>query len=255
MNFDRELEFAQTLAREAAAIAWRCQAEGVSVELKSDASPVTLADKEIERRMARAIEERFPGDGILGEEGAALESSNGRRWILDPIDGTRDFIRGTGLWCHLIALETEGEVRLGVAHVPEQDRMFWATRGGGAFRNGSPLRVSAATRLAEAFVSLNQLERAGQAPYGERLQAWASQCWGFRALGGTVDALLVAQGTLDIWIEPRVAPWDLAAVQVILEEAGAVFRAFSGERTIHQGNAWACTPGLEKDVRAFLGLQ
>ena len=255
MSFERELEFAQTRAREAAAIAWRYQTQGLTVEDKPDASPVTLADQEIERRLARAIEERFPGDGILGEEGAALESRNGRRWILDPIDGTRDFIRGTPLWCHLIALEVDGEVQMGVAYVPVQDLMCWALRGGGAFRNGAPLRVSAKAKLSEALVSLNQLERAGRAPYAAGLLEWASQCWGFRALGGTVDALLLAAGSLDVWIEPKVAPWDLAATQVIIEEAGGVFRSFAGERTIYAGDAWACAPGLEGAVRAFLGLQ
>jgi histidinol phosphatase-like enzyme (inositol monophosphatase family) len=254
MPFDRELEFAQALAREAAAVAWRFQTEGVAVEAKADASPVTVADKEIERRLARAISERFPQDGILGEEGAASESRSGRRWILDPIDGTRDFIRGTPFWCHLLALEEEGEVRLGVAHVPALDLMCWATRGGGAFRNGSRIRVSGKTRLDEAFVSLNQLDRAGAMPYGGRLLEWAAGCWGFRALGGTVDALLLAQGSLDIWIEPRVAPWDLAAVQILVEESGGIFRCFAGERTIYGGNAWACTPGLEAEVRALLGL-
>lgn len=252
MAFEIELMLAMDAAHRAAELAQQHQERGFTPEHKSDSSPVTIADRECERLIASALENAFPLDGLLGEEGAAKESRSGRRWIIDPIDGTRDFIRGTPLWCVLIALEAAGEVQLGVAHVPGLGLTSWAIRGGGAFRDGSPLRVSEVTDPAQAFVSINGLDRTAAGPLWNRIGGFAAQSWGVRSLGGTPDALLLAQGALDAWIEPKVAPWDLAAVQVIIEEAGGVFRNFEGSRSIYAGSAWASTPGLEPVLRALL---
>jgi fructose-1,6-bisphosphatase/inositol monophosphatase family enzyme len=188
---------------------------------------------------------------LLGEEGGRKESKSGRRWIVDPIDGTRDFVRGNPLWSVLIGLEDAGEVVAGVVHLPLLNQTCWASRGGGAFRNDARMRVSAIDDPKLAVLSVNSLNRIGELSIAPRLIDWASQFWAFRCLGGTPDAIMLAAGELDAWIEPKVAPWDLAAVQVILEEAGAVFFTFNGARSIHEGNAIACTPGLENELREF----
>src|SRR5205814_5296150 len=122
-----------------------------------DASPVTVADREAEREIARALEEAFPEDGLLGEEGSAKDSRGGRRWIIDPIDGTRDFLRGNRAWSVLIGLEAEGEVVAGVSYFPALDEMFTATRGGGAFCNDAPIHASAITDPSQAVLSGNGL--------------------------------------------------------------------------------------------------
>ena len=254
MTFAREIEIARKAAEQAAKLALRHQAAGFIAEIKPDESPVTIADRECEALIANALENAFPDDGILGEEGSQKQSRSGRRWIIDPIDGTRDFVRGNFLWSVLIGLEQESEMVAGVVHLPMLRQTCWASRGGGAFRNDSRLRVSSIDDPSNAVLSVNSLNRIRDMAFSRGLIDWASRFWAYRCLGGTPDAIMVAAGEADVWIEPRVAAWDLAAVQVILEEAGAVFIDFSGERTIYGGNAVACTPGLEREVRAFLNL-
>lgn len=251
MGFGKEIEIARKAAVRAAGLALRHQAAGIRAESKPDDSPVTIADRECERLITGMLEEAFPDDGLLGEEGARKESKNGRRWIIDPIDGTRDFVRRNPLWSVLIGLEEHGEIAAGVVHLPLLSQTCWASRGGGAFRNDTRMRVSPIDDPQLAVLSVNSLNRIVEMPFAGRLIEWASQFWAVRSLGGTPDAMMLAAGELDAWIEPRVAAWDLAAVQVILEEAGAVFFAFNGTRSIHDGNAIACTPGLERGLRDF----
>jgi histidinol phosphatase-like enzyme (inositol monophosphatase family) len=249
MPYSQEIETARRAAALSAELALRYQKAGITAENKPDDSPVTIADKECEKLISKMLEEAFPGDGILGEEGSRKESKNGRRWIIDPIDGTRDFVRGNPLWSVLIALEKDGEVEAGVVHFPLMGNTCWGARGEGAYRNDARLRVSAIDKPENAVISLNSLNRVRNA--GALLTSYLSSFWAFRCLGGTPDAMMVAAGQMDAWVEPKVAPWDMAAAQVILEEAGAVFFAFSGKRSIYEGNCVACTPGLEASMRAF----
>ena len=255
MSFAREIEVARRAAAAAGEVALRRQSAGLKPVTKPDDSPVTEADRECERLIAAALEEAFPEDGILGEEGAQKPSRSGRRWIIDPIDGTRDFIRGLPLWCVMIAVEDHDEVKAGVVHLPPLGQTCWAARDSGAFRNGAALRASGTSDPSLAVLSLNGLNKISAQPHGSRVLEWASKFWAVRSLGGSLDAMLLAAGEADVWIEAgNVAPWDLAAPQVILEEAGAVFFDFSGKRTIHGGHAAACAPGLEQELRAFLDM-
>ena len=141
-QWDREIDTVEKTAREAGKVALRYWDKGITAETKPDNSPVTLADKECERTISRLIEEAFPEDGLLGEEGSAKTSRNGRRWIIDPIDGTRDFLRGNRVWAVLIGLEADGEVVAGASFFPAMDEMFTAAKGAGAFCNGSPIHAS-----------------------------------------------------------------------------------------------------------------
>jgi histidinol-phosphatase len=252
MTFGREIDVAKKAAEQAANLALTYQAAGIQQETKPDDSPVTIADRECERLISSMLEDAFPDDGILGEEGAHKASRSGRRWIIDPIDGTRDFVRGNFLWSVLIGLEQDSEVVAGVVHLPLLHHTCWAARGAGAFRNDVRLRVSSIADPAAAVLSVNSLNRIREMPFSRGLIDWASRFWAYRCLGGTPDAMLLAAGQVDVWIEPKVAAWDLAAVRVILEEAGAVFHDFSGARTIYGGSAVAYAPGLEQEVRAFL---
>src|SRR6266849_833299 len=141
-KWHRELDLAGVVAQQAGGIALRYWNTGLTAEAKSDASPVTIADRECEQAIAHALEQAFPEDGLLGEEGAAKNSRSGRRWIIDPIDGTRDFVRGNRAWAVLIGLEEAGEVVAGVSYLPAMDEMFLAARGEGAFLNGERIRPS-----------------------------------------------------------------------------------------------------------------
>ena len=142
MAYEVELRVARQAALAAGESALQHQRRGVTAESKADASPVTIADKESEKLIATALTQAFPDDGLLGEEGASATGHSGRRWIIDPIDGTRDFLRGNPLWGVLIGLEDRGEVVAGVAHFPGMSRTYWASRGGGAFHNGERIHCS-----------------------------------------------------------------------------------------------------------------
>ncbi|HEX5226994.1 MAG TPA: inositol monophosphatase family protein [Bryobacteraceae bacterium] len=238
-------------ARKAAEIALRYQA-GIVAETKPDQSPVTQADRECEQMIARMLSDAFPDDGILGEEGASAESRSGRRWIIDPIDGTRDYVRGNPLWANLIALEAEGDVVVGVVNLPMLRKLYNAQRGGGAFCNDLPIHASAKTLVAESVLCVNGYDKVPKSPFYGRLLDWMSRFWAVRGLGGAADAMMVASGQAEIWLEPSASPWDFAPLKIILEEAGARYHNVDGGSSIYAGNAIGCAPGLEAEVRRFL---
>ena len=261
MAFESEVEFSRRLAQQAGLVALDYQRAGVATETKTDESPVTAADRACEKLIVDAIARDFPEDGVLGEEGANRESRNGRRWIIDPIDGTRDFVRGIPLWAVLIGLEQDGVLIAGAAYSPGQNLLLSASRGGGAWLNRRPanevesrrLQVSDQADPSQAVLSFNGFNKAGIAPFADRLLPWVKRFWAVRSLGGSVDAMLLAQGQADVWIEPNAQPWDLAPLKLLVEEAGGLMRSFDGEDTIYAGNAYACVPGLEPYVRSLFG--
>ena len=253
MPFEREVQVAQSLAQEAGALALSYQRRGVTAESKLDESPVTIADRACEKLIVDGISREFPNDGVLGEEGANRESRNGRKWIIDPIDGTRDFVRGIPLWAVLIGLEQDGEIVAAAAHSPGQDLLLWAARGSGAWMGSHRLQVSDKSDPSQGVLSFNGFNKVGVSRFSARLLPWVGRFWAVRSLGGSVDAMLLAQGKADVWIEPNAAPWDLAPLKLLVEEAGGRFGSFSGENTIYGGNAYACVPGLEPYVRELLG--
>ena len=252
MSFEHEVQVAKLLAQEAGALALDYQRRGVTAETKLDESPVTIADRACEKLIVDGVAREFPDDGVLGEEGANRQSRNGRKWIIDPIDGTRDFVRGIPLWAVLIGLEQDGEIVAAAAHSPGQGLLLSAGRGSGAWRDGRRLQVSDKSDPSGAVLSFNGFNKAGVSRFAARLLPWVSRFWAVRSLGGSVDAMLLAQGQADVWIEPNAAPWDLAPLKLLVEEAGGRFGSFTGENTIYGGNAYACAPGLEPYVRELL---
>jgi len=252
MAFEREIELAKLVAQEAGALALDYQRKGVTAESKADESPVTAADRACEKLIVEHISREFPEDGVLGEEGANRESRSGRKWIIDPIDGTRDFVRGIPLWCVLIGLEQHGEVVVGVAHSPRQNLLLWASKGQGAWEKDTRLQVSAAQDPKQSVLCFNGFQKAGVQRFARTLVPWMQDFWAVRSLGGAVDAVLLTQGHADAWVEPSAAPWDLAPLKILIEEAGGFFSSFAGKNTIYGGNAYACTPGLQSHMRDFL---
>lgn len=249
----KELDTAVLAARNAAVLALDWQPKIVA-EKKADRSPVTQADRDCERMIARLLNETFPDDGIMGEEGASVESRSGRRWIIDPIDGTRDFVRGNPLWANLIALEADGQVVAGVVHLPLLGKLYSASRGAGAHCNGSLIHPSSKTSVEESVLCVNGYDKISRTPFRDRLLDWMEHFWAVRGLGGAADAMMVASGQAEIWVEPSASTWDFAPLKVILEEAGARYLNIDGGSSIYAGNAIGCAPGLESEVRRFLGL-
>lgn len=252
MGYEKELEWAQRMAEKAAEVALRHRDLGLKTETKLDLSPVTLADRECERLIAAALEESFPSDGLLGEEGALKPSRSGRRWIVDPIDGTVDYIRRIPTWSVLIALEDELGVSMGVCYLAEQGQMYFATRGGGAFMNGERLHASSVADLNQALVCVNSINKIAATPGLDRWLRLAGRFSVVRSFGGCQDAMLVASGRAEAWIEPHAREWDLAPLKVIAEEAGAVFFNFDGGASIYGGDCIIAGPGIAASLRAFL---
>jgi histidinol-phosphatase len=248
----KELDTGRSIARRAGEIALRYFRTGLAFEAKTDDSPVTRADRECEQFIARELEQAFPGDGLLGEEGASKESANGRRWIIDPIDGTRDFVRGAPTWSNLIGLEQDGEVVAGFACMPALSDLYCAARGVGAFVNDATIRVSAIADSTQAVVCLDSFNNVTAHPFAAGLLDWLRPFWAVRSMGGCLDALMVARGQAEIWIETSGKPWDFAPLKIIAEEAGARFFDFSGKPTIYGGNGVICNPHLEAMVRRFV---
>jgi histidinol-phosphatase len=252
-TYTRELEVAMEAARKAAELALKYQ-PGIVAETKPDNSPVTRADRECEQMIARTLSDAFPGDGILGEEGARAEARSGRRWIIDPIDGTRDYVRGNPLWANLIALEADGDVVAGVVNLPVLGKLYTASRGGGAQQNGCSIHASSKTAVQESVLCVNGYDKVANSPFRRQLLDWMARFWAVRGLGGAADAMMVASGQAEIWLEPSASPWDFAPLKVILEEAGARYLNVDGGSTIYAGNGIGCAPGLEPEVKNFLGL-
>jgi histidinol-phosphatase len=252
MALERELEVAKQVAQEAGALALDYSRRGVTAESKQDESPVTAADRACEKLIVQTLCREFPDDGVIGEEGANQESKNGRKWIIDPIDGTKDFVRGIPFWSILIGLEENGRIVAGAAYCPGQNELLWAARGLGAWANNTRIRVSTKSSPSDSILSFNGFNKVGVQALQPALLPWVAKFWAVRSLGGSMDAILLSQGKADVWIEPNAAPWDLAPLKILVEEAGGVFRSFSGTDTIYEGNAYACTPGLENTVKDLL---
>jgi len=210
-------------------------AQRLRVDTKSDASPVTDADRAIETMARALVRERQPALGLLGEEQGEAAGAGGTRLIIDPIDGTRNFVRGIPVFATLLAIETDGEVVAGVASAPALRARWRAARGAGAFRDARRLRVSDARSLDEALLLHGNLgvQEGGPPPGFGRLVGRVGHTRGF---GDFYQHMLVAEGAGDIAIDPVMHPWDIAALQVIVEEAGGRATGLGGERSIYTGS-------------------
>ncbi len=254
MQWEQELHLAKSVMMQAGQLALGYSSQNLRPDSKEDLSPVTLADRECEKLIVKRIEDTFPHDGILGEEGTNKPGRGGRRWIVDPIDGTRDFVRRLPLWANLIGLEVEGKVVLGVANFPPMQKTYWAVRGQGAYCNGERIGISSIDNASESLACLNGINSYTKTQFADRFLEWAKQFWAVRSMGGAYDAMLLASGHAELWIEPKPQAWDLAALQPILEEAGARVRNFDGGNSIYGGGSVAYVPALESTVNDLLGV-
>jgi len=199
---------------------------GIKVEYKSDSSPVTAWDRASEEIIRRTLARQFPGDGFIGEEYGEIGGNTGASWVIDPIDGTKNFIRGIPFWGSLIARVVGGKLALGVMHLPALGETLWATRGGGAFRNGKPLRVSRVRDLRHSTILYGGLKyfmkRGQKADMAELrpLALIAARSASTRCFGDCWAYTFVARGLAEAMLEKDVKPWDIAATSVIIREAG-----------------------------------
>jgi histidinol-phosphatase len=261
-SFTEELAFALSLADRADAISLaRYRAIDLEITTKPDNTPVTDADRAVEEAIREMIEETYPTDKIVGEEFGDSRISDGdlkRYWVIDPIDGTKNFLRGVPTWATLIALVVEGKVVTSVVSSPALYRRWYATRGGGAFlsENGltpRSLEVSAVQSLSDASIAYSDFQG-----WGTRRGAFENlldSAWRTRGMGDFWSHMLVAEGAVDAAIEPSLALWDMAALDLIVTEAGGRFTSLDGVDGPFGPNAVSTNSKIHSQVLAGLNMK
>lgn len=245
------LDFATNAAWQAGRITLGHFQTGIDVETKADNTPVTIADKRAELALREMIKTRYPDDGIIGEEHGEETGTTGRKWIIDPIDGTKAFVAGVPLYGSLIGLEIDGETVVGVSNFPALNEMTSAAKGLGCFWNGRRCRVSDTDKVEDALVIVTEQKSFNKYKPGKadkliekaRLVRGWGDCYGY---------VMVATGRADVMLDPVMAVWDCAALAPIMEEAGGTFTDWNGKVTIWGGEAVGTNGRLYDDVMELI---
>lgn len=253
-----DLDLALQMADAADAISMdRFGASDLKVETKPDFTPVTEADRAVEQRIRSLLAEHRPDDAIVGEEYGDKTVPAGRTWVIDPIDATKNYVRGVPVWATLIALLVDGDPVVGVVSAPALGRRWWASRGDGAWvaaldSAARRIHVSSVQQLADASFSFSEQDGWAQAGIGAGLQALIDACWRMRAYGDFYSHLLVAEGAVDVAVEPSLKTWDMAALMPIVREAGGTITGPSGGDPLGEGCAVTTNGKLHKQVLDLL---
>ena len=248
MPYDDDLQLAVDMADAADAISLAAfRSSGLRVDTKPDMSLVSEADKAVEAMLRERLATTRPDDAIVGEEfGSTVTETGQRRWYLDPIDGTHNYVRGVPVFATLIALVVDGAPVVGVCSAPALQARWWACRGGGAFERGRAIHVSAVRGIDDAHISYDDVRSFEEAGIAEQFLALERRCWRSRGFGDFWQHVMVAEGALDAAIETTVHAWDVAANQVIVEEAGGRLTDLCG-RPRFDGGSVVSTNGLVHD--------
>ena len=246
------MEAALEVARLASLVALRYYKQALTVETKGDGSPVTLADRAAEQLAREWIHARFPADSILGEEFGQTPGASGRRWLLDPIDGTKSFVRGVPLWGTCVTVCEGDDVLAGAAAYPAVDEFIAAGRGAGSWHNGALCHVSATASVEEATVLVTDDRAFSSAARRAGWDALSRRAGISRSWGDCYGYLLVATGRADVMVDPVLNPWDAPLFLPIIEEAGGVFTGWNGRRDAFAGDAIATNGALADAARALL---
>jgi histidinol-phosphatase len=256
LSSDRDIDVRSIAAREAArragAVTWRYFLTRTPARHKADQTPVTDADTNAESILRESLLRQFPDDGFLGEEFGECAGASGFRWIVDPLDATKNFVRGIPLFATLVGLEASGQMAAGFVYVPVFDHLYHAVRGQGAYRNDQSIRVSAVERLDHAMLVYSSISWFDQTGTDREFLRLARSVARTRGFGDFYGYLLVAEGSADVMLEPAIAPWDIAALKPIVEEAGGRFTDWHGGDTIFGQGAVAANPRLHQLVMSCL---
>jgi len=250
-----QLELAFELADAADAITMsRFRAPDLRVETKPDMTPVSEADHAVEQALTDLLHRARPGHGVVGEE-LGSHGSSSSRWIIDPIDGTKNYVRGIPIFATLIALQVGGEGIAAIVSAPALGRRWWAARGEGAHSDGRRIQVSRVARLGDAQLCYGSIDAWEEAGMLERFLELTRRCWRHRGFGDFFTHMLVAEGCAEIALEgPGVKLWDLAAPKILVEEAGGTLTALGGEDTAGGGSAVTSNGLLHNEVLDLLGI-
>ncbi len=248
---DPALAAAVKAARAAGEIALKYYRGGFKVTIKPDQTPVTQADREAEQAIIAILQRAFPDYGFLGEE-FGEQGAQETRWIVDPIDGTKNFVRHIPIWAVLVALEEKGEVTTGVVFNPVTGELFSARRGEGAFVNGERISVSGCDHMTDATVLHADLRYLRATPHWDGFLRLSAAGYRTRGFGDYYGYGLVAQGRAEIYVEVDLKPWDVAPVKILVEEAGGRLTDFTGKPTIYDGTVLATNGRLHAEALALL---
>jgi histidinol-phosphatase len=246
------LEFATETAYLAGRLTLGYYQVGLQPETKSDHSPVTIADRKSEELIRSRIEKRYPTHAIIGEEFGILREQASLRWFIDPIDGTKSFVRGVPLFAVLIGLEIEGQVKVGVAYFPALDEMLTAASGLGCWWNGRRARVSLVASLDQAVFTTTSAYSFAKFGCQEIFDSLAKRCYFQAGWGDAYGYMLVATGRAELMVDPAMSVWDCAPFPPILSEAGGFFGDWEGRPVIDAGQALAVNSILLPEVLALI---
>ena len=261
-SYNDDLRLAHVLADNADSLSMdRFGSVDLKVSTKPDMTYVTESDQAVEEAIRRTLRNARTRDTVLGEEQGEEEGSAGaheRRWIIDPIDGTSNFVRGVPIWATLIALEDAGEIVASCVSAPALGRRWWASKGGGAFTGKSlmssrPIHVSEVTDLDNASFSYSSLHGWEDIGKLDAFTALTRRCWRTRAYGDFWSYMMLAEGAVDIAAEPELKLWDMAAPELVVREAGGTFTSLAGKPGPWGGNAIASNTHLHDAAMAYLG--
>lgn len=253
INYEKELQFELELCDDIDKFSLSSfEKREFSVMTKADMTPVTEIDQETEKRIREAIESVFPTDGIEGEEFGCDASDGNRNWVVDPIDGTKNYLRGVPIWGTLIALCVDDQPVMGVISAPSLSRRWWASLGTGSYVNDKKIRVSKIDDLKGAEASFGNLTQFEAGGYPNALDALSKDIARTRAIGDFWSHTLVAEGALECGMDPVCAPWDIAPIKIIIEEAGGKFTSFEGEDTIRGGSGLSSNGVLHDQLCALM---
>ncbi len=254
MLYEHELETALEVTRRAGELALRYFSQGTETIEKADFSPVTIADRECEKLISHQLTQSYSHDGIVGEEGAFQASNSGRRWLIDPIDGTRDFVRRNPFWSIQLALQNGSQVVLGIIYFPCANEMLYAVQESGCFWNDELVVASDITRLDKAIFMVSGFSSAWEAWAPDAVRLLTQKCWTVRAYGGCYDVAMLARGKADIWLSGSGMEWDYAPARIVAQECGAKFFTRDASDRIDANHCVICAPGLENELHRILGI-
>ena len=253
-SFQKETEYALKVVKASERITLKYFNSHFKVNYKSDKSPVTIADKSCEKFLVKELSRKFPDHGFYGEEfgGSGAELSHkGKstvRWIIDPIDGTRNFTRGIPYWGTLCGLEHEGQIVAGIMALPALKEVYYASKGRGAYKNGKRIKVSKIKDLEKSTVVFGGLNFFLGSKYEKGFGEVIKSAYHDRGFGDCFGYTFVANGSAEAMLDPIVSPWDVAAIKIIIEEAGGIFSDFEGDSTIYSKTGVAANPYIHEAV-------
>lgn len=251
-NLKQLLDFAIKTSDKAGKITLNYYQKSLTIETKSDLSPVTIADKEAELLFRSEIEKQFPEHAILGEEFGKKETGSPYKWIIDPIDGTKSFISGIPFYSNLLGLEYEGKIVLGIANFPALNEMYYASENYGAFLNQQKIVVGNKKKIEECRIMTTDVRHLENVPLAKQAKKLLDQSLFYRTWGDAYGHAMVASGRADVMLDPLMNPWDGAPFGIILKEAGGYFGDWNGKETIYGENTFSSNNELKNIILSQL---